>query len=396
MAVMKTFLKKHTIVLFLGLITLQSITSNLVHPVTPAFLNQLNLNDYMFGVAYASMNTMMFIFSFYWADASNKMKMNKILLISCFGYAIAQIIFMFSSTELQIVLARLLAGIFAGGFMVGQMNFIVDHTSDQERGKILTQYSILMIVASTAGYFIGGLLGDIDVLLPFKIQIITLILIGLTYYYFVGLTQSNEIHQNPKKISPWVSMKQGWKILDVFGKLLFISILLVWISNTSFDSSFNYYIRDVLNFPPSYNGSLKAIIGVFTLISNLTLTFYLINNTRLSQTIQRLILVMVVLFTGLLIVKQLYLFIGLALLLLAAISMIQPIIQQAISLISKEKENVHHLMGFFNAMKSLGGIIGSLLAGFIYEINPNGPFLMAWIFMFLALITMSIYERKLK
>ena len=81
---------------------------------------------------------------------------------------------------------------------------------------------------------------------------------------------------------------------------------------------------------------------------------------------------------------------------MAGFSIVQPIQQQAVSLISKHQESVHHLMGFFNAMKSLGGIIGSFSAGFIYELNPSGPFVFAFGFMVLAFICMSIYERKLK
>lgn len=393
---MSQFLKKHTITIFLVLITFQSGLNNLVHPVTPAFIHYLNFNDYMFGVAFASMNLMMFIFSFYWADASNKIKMNKILSISVAGYGVAQIIFLTSTIELQMIIARLVAGIFAGGFLVGQMNFIVDQTEPDNRGETLTKYTILMILGSTVGFFIGGVLGDINLFIPLVLQIVLLILLGIIYYFFIGLTQGNHLVSSQKKINPWTSMTHSWNVLDVLGKLLFTAILFIWIASTSFDSSFNYYIRDVLLFPPSYNGYLKAIIGVFTLISNVTLTFYLIRKARLSLTMQILSLVMSVLFVGLLLFNELYLFIGIGLLLMAGFSIVQPIQQQAVSLISKHQESVHHLMGFFNAMKSLGGIIGSFSAGFIYELNPSGPFVFAFGFMVLAFICMSIYERKLK
>lgn len=69
--------------------------------------------------------------------------------------------------------------------MVGQMNFLVDQSSPEQRGKVLTTYTILMIVASTMGYFIGGMLGDISITLPFILQVISLIAIGLIYYLFL-------------------------------------------------------------------------------------------------------------------------------------------------------------------------------------------------------------------
>lgn len=392
---MKKILQQNLIPIFLALITIQSVANNLVHPVTPAFISQLNLHDYMFGVALACMNMMMFVFSFYWADASNKMSMDKILLISLLGYAFGQFLFMNASSELEIIVARLIAGIFTGGFMVGQLNFIVDHTDEQERGRVLSTYTILIVAAATAGYFIGGLLGDISIKIPFMIQVGVISLLGIAYYLLLNVTESATVLTTKKeKINPLLSMKKGWAILDTLGKLLFISIFFFWISNTAFDTSFNYYIKDILNFPPSYNGYLKAIIGIFTLISNLTLTFYLIKHTRLSQTQLRMALLMVLCLSLLLYINHLWVFIGVSLILLAILTMIQPIYQQSVSLITQDKESIHYLMGFFQAIKSLGAIIGSFAAGFVYQLNPIGPFVLALLFMILIAITMFVYERK--
>lgn len=383
MADMKTFLQKHVIIIFLGLTTVQSIFNNLVHPVTPAFIHQLGLHDYVFGLAYASMSLSMFIFSFYWADASNKMKMNKILLISLLGYALSQFIFMQSTNEISIVGARLLAGGFSGGFMVGQMNFLVDQSSPEQRGRVLTTYTILMIVASTMGYFIGGMLGDISITLPFILQVISLIAIGLIYYLFLAQVQG-EVIVHSKKVSIKESFTHSLSSLDGLGKALMASIFFVALSNTAFDNSFNYYIRDVLLYPPSMNGSLKGIIGLFTLFSNLTLTFYIIRRTKVTRSIQIILAVMVLVFTLLFIQKQEILFLGLSLVLLGGFSMLQPIQQQLVSSLQKDSESTHHLMGFYNAIKSLAGIIASLLAGFIYEIHVFGPFLFSLLSILIA------------
>lgn len=387
-------LKQYTIQTFIVIAALQSVVNNMVHPVTPAFIHHLQLGDYMFGVAYASMNLMMFISSFYWADASNKMKMSHIMVISLLGYGVAQLVFMLATTELQIIVGRMLAGAFSGGFLVGQLNFIVSKSSIQERGQNLTNYTIAMIVASTVGYLLGGLFGDISLRYPFIIQIGALVVLAIVNYFFLSNTQSEVIIKDEKKIRPIDSMKYSWSILDVLGRLIFISIFFAWMANIVFDNSFNYYIRDVLNYPPSANGILKAIIGGFTLISNLTLTYYLIKKTKISRSMMVLALFVSSVILFILFNTEQNIFIALSLLTLGAFSILQPLQQTSVSLLSENQVSVNHLMGFFNAIKSLGGIIGSLMAGFIYTVHSSGPFVLALSFIFIALVTLIIHERK--
>jgi len=50
-------------------------------------------------------------------------------------------------------------------------------------------------------------------------------------------------------------------------------------------------------------------------------------------------------------------------------------------------------MGSFNAVKSFGGIFGSALAGFIYEIDAKLPFVFGFVAFALAAAVMYIFCR---
>jgi hypothetical protein len=50
-------------------------------------------------------------------------------------------------------------------------------------------------------------------------------------------------------------------------------------------------------------------------------------------------------------------------------------------------------MGFYNATKSLGSIIGSLTAGFIYSTNVKLPFIITFIIYALAFVFALYYLR---
>lgn len=51
-------------------------------------------------------------------------------------------------------------------------------------------------------------------------------------------------------------------------------------------------------------------------------------------------------------------------------------------------------MGFYNATKSLGGIIGSLTAGFLYAKGASLSFVFAGIILLLATLFSFVYQRK--
>ena len=70
-------------------------------------------------------------------------------------------------------------------------------------------------------------------------------------------------------------------------------------------------------------------------------------------------------------------------------AIIVPVIQDLIASRSNNK-NTSIVMGFYNAIKSLGGILGALIAGFLYVFNPRLPFISGLITFILATI-LSVY-----
>ena len=59
-------------------------------------------------------------------------------------------------------------------------------------------------------------------------------------------------------------------------------------------------------------------------------------------------------------------------------------------------ENSNRLIGFYQAMNSLGGIFGALFAGLIYEANPAYPFILAFAAFAIATLVGAIYVRTYK
>jgi len=95
--------------LFFVVMTVFNLTANFAHPVTPTIIQNLALPDYMFGLMFAMMMVSNFLFSPFWGKINTLISSRATLLISCVGYAAAQLGFAYGTTQGMILFARTLA-----------------------------------------------------------------------------------------------------------------------------------------------------------------------------------------------------------------------------------------------------------------------------------------------
>lgn len=378
-------MKRH--ILIFHIITIfQSIANNLAHPVTPTFIYQLQLRDAMFGLAFSAMSLGIFLFSIFWGELSNNYKKTTILLITMSGYGVGQFLFMQATGEVDLLLSRLLAGFFAGGFQVASLNYLVTECSVEERGTQLTYHAILLMASSTIGYFVGGLVGDYSVKATILLQIVLSIAVGVAYYVFLNKHESAPIKKQMslQQLNPIQSIMNSKKLMTPTVFMVMLAIFMAWLGSTSFDQSFNYYLRDVFGFKPSYNGYLKIATGIIGIIGNFTLGMFIIKKTNIKRSYSMMLIVMVIAAFGVIFAQSLSVFLIFAVLYIGLDSISKPIQQTLVSSLSTDANQAQSLMGLYNSMKGLGMIGGAFIAGIIYESLKIGPFILASICVLFA------------
>ena len=97
----------HLMMFYLGC-TILNVAASTAHPVTPTLFTTLGLGSYMFGVALASQLVTNFLFSPFWGWLSSYVSSRTVLLITCIGYGIGQILFGLATTEMGFIVARAL------------------------------------------------------------------------------------------------------------------------------------------------------------------------------------------------------------------------------------------------------------------------------------------------
>ena len=97
-------MKKYILLLISGLLV--GITTNLGHPITPYYINQINLDKIVFGYFYATMSLGMLISAPIWGALGDARGRKWVLIICLIFYGVGQVLFGVLHNAVLIILAR--------------------------------------------------------------------------------------------------------------------------------------------------------------------------------------------------------------------------------------------------------------------------------------------------
>lgn len=382
--------------LFFTLMILFNLAANFAHPVTPTIIKDLQLNDYMFGVALAMMQLANFLLSPFWGKINGYISSRTSLLIGCSGYGVAQLFFAFAKTEAMIIFARLFAGVFVGAIFVSFLTYVINVANLEDQPRYLTYSATISSVAGAFGYLVGGIFGEFSIKGTFLFQALTLIAVGILFYFFCipdkKETQPLTREQLLKDANPLKAFLDCGQFMTLAFAVLFAVNIFVNFGNTGFDQAFNYYLKDQLHLTSSFNGIMKAGVGLVAFVANMTLCTWIITKTNVKRSLVVLISLCTLASVGALITPNIGLFIGFSILVYAGYSISLPVLQNMVAA-QADPEQKNLVMGFYNSTKSLGSIAGSLTAGFIYSIHVKLPFFCTAVIYGIGVVCLIAYMR---
>lgn len=367
------------------LFALESVAANVVHPVEPAFYIALGLPDWIFGAAFAAMAFGLFAFSPFWGVISDRIGRVPTLAVTMLLYGIAQLAFLVSTTVPTILAARLAAGAFCSGCGVAAMAFVADISDARTCGRRMTIFAAVQSFATAFGYLVGGVVGRNDPGHSFILQFFILAAVSLAAILL--LADGSGFHRSQRRLTlasanPLAAFADTRAILSPWMLAFLGSTLCACLASAAFDNSFNYYLRDQFGFPTTYNGYIYATVGILGLLANLTLGLRL-QRTRDTERPLAVVLACAALVLALTLGAQnMPLYLGLNVLFYVFNAMYLPLMQALA--VEGDPDGHGRVSGLFQSVKSLGMVVGSLAAGFVYEASPRIPFVMASVAFVLA------------
>ncbi len=388
-------MRKNRLLVFFVITFVFNLAASFAHPVTPTLIVERNLDSSMFGVAFAAMMTMNFLFSPFWGRLCSYVSTKKIIFLCSLGYSVGQIIFGTAMSELQVVGGRMFAGIFTGGVYTAMANHVINLTDD--RGRDLVWLTTIQNVSSAVGFFVGGMLGIFSVGTAFTAQVILLSLSGLLYLLLciddTAYKTKPETPLNVRDVNPFAAFAAVRTFITPALALLFVIVAVSAVGQNSYEQCFNYYIKDQFGLSSAYNGTFKAVIAVLILAANSTICMRLTTRTDVNRTFLPIMCAAAASLGVVLLWNTLPAFVVVYVLFSVLNSMRMPLFQNMTSM-RATPENSNAVMGFYQSMGSLGGIFGALFAGLIYDINVRLPFILAFIAYSCAAALSALYVKR--
>jgi len=365
------------------------------HPVTPTMFVEKGFQDYLFGVSFASMSLCYFFGSLIWGTIGDRYGHIKVISFTAPIYGLSQLLFGITNSVYMTIIARLIGGFFSAGVFVCSLAYLVNLTEKSNRGRYMNYYVAFNSVGGAFGYFIGGILGNYSINAVFIFQATSIVLLGIITYLLIEEQSMNTIFTSSMTLNPFKAyneiMGEMPKVLVTFLMAVFLTSL----ATTAYDNAFNYYLKDMLGLPSSYNGIIKAIIGIVTLIVNFTVNFYIEKHTDARKSLIVVLFLCGISSLAVPFIPALYpFFIGNIIFFM--FNAIYLPIQQDIVTRDQDSKTSGLISGIFNSVRAVGMIFGALFSGFIYELGSSLPFITTSIAFFISTVICIVNLKQYK
>ena len=382
--------RKNKSLFFIIFLTMfSSLAFNMAHPVTPMFINKLGLPTFMFGLFFATMSIGNFIGSPLFGTLSDKKGRIKFLILGAIGYGISQLGFGFNTNPFLIF--RFTGGFFVVSYLTTSLAYLTDITTKENRTKYITYYAAANTIGGSLGSLLGGVIGNSNFKYTFFLQFILCMILGILAYLLL---------EEPQKANSSTSSKSyNFKkvnysnILNKNLIIMFIVVIAFYFASTSYNSTINYYIEDVLKLPPTFIGVFLAFVGIVGFIVNLIFTPLLAKHFKEINLFKVVTICITLSLILMVISNNVILFLTCAVIFSSFATIHIPLQQSIITKLSKE--NYGSLMGIFNSSKAVGQVTGSLSAGFIFDLGNKLPFLLSAIIVSIAFVILLYLKSSL-
>ena len=389
-------MKKRTYYLII-LAWFQSVSFNIAHPITPSFVAYLDIPERMFGIFFATMSLGVVIASPFWGMLADRGNPLKYMLIGSLLYAIGQFGFGYSEHVIIMVISRLVSGLGAASLLTITAALIVQHEDKKYVGKALSWLGAFIVLGGSFGYYLGGFVSTFQSFLNtpsyqyvFIVQIITITLYAILVYFIIKPINKVHVIQQSTMLT---NIKNMIKI-PFHQTLFYISLMFATMSYIYMSKYLDVYFN-TLGYNPDVLGQFVLISGIVSVLFTLIIVPKIIHMNPMIWISIFFVTSILSLLIGFRVTNFLLSMYTIYIFLIISKAAYQPFEQTHIA--SFESLPYGALMGVRQLFVGLGMVIGPVLLGNIYDIDPILSFDIAALMILISLIfsVLSVLQRKL-
>ncbi len=374
--------RKIAILTFIGILIYAAL--NFGHPVTPAFLEDTNINERYFGILFSTMAFALALFSPFWGNKGDNYGRKYIIAIGMAGYGVGQLFFGYGTVIQVILIGRVISGIFAAAIFSNLIASFSEISNDNNRARNISIITSTGMLAGSLGYYIGGKLGIV-----FS-PAITLIIqgyfcISIAILILIVYPKTATIQKERRS---FITNMKLIKTIDEHVIYFMFTILFWTFARNNVAKFFDVYLNNQ-GFNSESIGSYNMIIGIISAIALVVIVPLLAKRFKLLTALKVTLIAMIVfLIAAFTIEASLYVtFLLFSILAAMYLSIEQTYISKNIT------SNYGAIIGVRESFKSIGLVTGPLIVTFLFKtIDSNVFYFNALIFILTLLILLKFIK----
>lgn len=361
----------------------------IIIPVLPEVILEQNYNEIHVGGLLTIYSLASFFTAPLWGMLSDRIGRKILILVGLVGFSLSFWLFsLFFDSLFMLYMSRVVGGLFSGALYAAVTGFAADLSNEENRNKYMGFLGMSIGLGFIFGPAIGGVLGHIDLTLPFTASAILLLIIFV--YALIVLKEPERTGEaNKRALLP----KGAASLWSYRIKYLFLFSFMVTFLLAGLEATFQLFQIERIEITPlqigylfMFSGFVDAAIqgGVVRRIKNGTETKWLLY----AQIITAIGLFMTV-FT------QSIFWAGLSLCVFTAGNALAR--TTIVSLTTKESGGRYGTAaGMSYSMDNLGRIIGPLLFAWLFTKQPDNIYMLSGVLAVLSIGLIFAYRKSTK
>ena len=361
----------------------------IIIPVLPEVILEQNYNEIHVGGLLTIYSLASFFTAPLWGMLSDRIGRKTLILVGLVGFSLSFWLFsLFFDSLFMLYLSRVVGGLFSGALYAAVTGFAADLSTEENRNKYMGFLGMSIGLGFIFGPAIGGVLGHIDLALPFTASAILLLVIFV--YALIILKEPERTGEaNKRALLP----KGAASLWSYRIKYLFLFSFMVTFLLAGLEATFQLFQIERIEITPlqigylfMFSGFVDAAIqgGVVRRIKNGMETKWLLY----AQIVTALGLFMTV-FT------QSIFWAGLSLCVFTAGNALAR--TTIVSLTTKESGGRYGTAaGMSYSMDNLGRIIGPLLFAWLFTKQPDNIYMLSGVLAVLSIVLIFAYRKSTK
>lgn len=380
-----TMLLLNIFIVFLGI--------GLIVPIMPTFINEMHLTGSIMGYMMAAFSLTQFIMSPFagkWIDRFGRKIM---IVIGLFIFSLSELIFGMGTSVGVLFLSRILGGVSAAFIMPGVTAFMADITTVEERPKSMGYISAAISLGFIIGPGIGGFIAEFGVRAPFYFAAVISFIVAIISLIILKEPLSKEQLSQRAAISAKSNFfKEIMKSFKPMYLIAFVIVFVLAFGLSAYETVFSLFSDHKFGFNPRDIAVILTVSSIIAVIAQIFLFDRMVDVLGEKKLIQLCLVVGATCAVISTVIGHFWIILLNTSIIFLAFDLLRPALTTFLSRMAGSEQGF--VAGMNSAYTSLGNIIGPTMAGILFDMNINFPYLFSGFILVIGLVITVFWREK--